>query len=127
MGTVRYTVVNGRVLGEKRDGVKRDYLSDSLGSTMALVDSTQTKTDTFTYWPYGQERTRTGTTVTPFRYGGVLGYYHDSSIKNYVRKRVLKKDHGRWLTSDPVGFKGGDWNLYRYVGNNPTTAFDPSG
>ena len=34
---------------------------------------------------------------------------------------------GRWLSQDPIGFKGGDFNLYRYVGNNPTTRVDPTG
>ncbi|MGL4554316.1 MAG: RHS repeat-associated core domain-containing protein [Gemmataceae bacterium] len=34
---------------------------------------------------------------------------------------------GRWLTEDPIGFEGEDANLYRYVGNRPTNATDPSG
>jgi uncharacterized protein RhaS with RHS repeats len=34
---------------------------------------------------------------------------------------------GRWLSEDPLGFAPGDPNLYRYVGNSPTTLRDPSG
>ena len=34
---------------------------------------------------------------------------------------------GRWLTEDPIGFDAGDANVYRYVGNSPTNAVDPSG
>ena len=34
---------------------------------------------------------------------------------------------GRWLSQDPSGFAAGDANLYRYVGNSPTSATDPSG
>lgn len=34
---------------------------------------------------------------------------------------------GRFITEDPIAFKGEDANLYRYVGNEPTNAFDPSG
>src|SRR5438105_979673 len=67
---VVYTVVNGRVLSENRNGVKRDYVSDSLGSTVALIDNTQTITDRFTYWPYGERRTHTGTNVTALQYVG---------------------------------------------------------
>lgn len=36
--------------------------------------------------------------------------------------------HIRLLASEnPLGFEAGDANLYRYVGNNPTNATDPSG
>ncbi len=31
------------------------------------------------------------------------------------------------LSNDPIGFAAGDANLYRYVGNGPTNATDPSG
>ncbi len=34
---------------------------------------------------------------------------------------------GRWISEDPIGFAAGDANLYRYVGNSPTNATDPSG
>ena len=34
---------------------------------------------------------------------------------------------GRWFTEDPIEFEGGDADLYRYVGNDPTNAIDPSG
>jgi hypothetical protein len=66
----RYTVINGEVIAEKRTGVRRLYVPNPLGSTVALLDNTQAKTDTFEYWPYGEERSRTGTTATPFRFLG---------------------------------------------------------
>ena len=34
---------------------------------------------------------------------------------------------GRFLSRDPIGFAGGDANLYRYANRNPTTLVDPSG
>ncbi len=34
---------------------------------------------------------------------------------------------GRWISKDPIGFEAGDANLYRYVGNGPTSATDPTG
>ena len=36
-------------------------------------------------------------------------------------------DTGRFLSEDPIGFLGGDANLYRYVGNNSLNYVDPSG
>ena len=127
MGTVRYTVVDGEVISEKRGGVRRQYVPDPLGSTIALLDGSQSQTDTFTYWPYGEEKSRTGTTPTPFRFVGTWGYYRDSATRNYVRARYLDATKTRWISKDPIGFDGGDWNLYRYVKNRAVLEIDPSG
>jgi hypothetical protein len=34
---------------------------------------------------------------------------------------------GRWISQDPIAFDGGNPNLYRYVGNDPTDLVDPRG
>lgn len=34
---------------------------------------------------------------------------------------------GRWTTKDPLGFDGGDTNMYAYVGGSPMSAIDPEG
>ncbi|MEY2613227.1 MAG: hypothetical protein RL069_2039 [Planctomycetota bacterium] len=34
---------------------------------------------------------------------------------------------GRWQSKDPKSFDAGDTNLYRFVGNHPSYATDPSG
>ncbi len=124
---VRYTTINGEVIAEKRNGSRRLYVPDPLGSTVALLDNTQTQVDTFTYWPYGEGRTSTGTTPPPFQFVGTQGYYSDGTGRTYVRARHLHTQKGRWLTEDPIGFDGGDWNLYRYVNNYPQSWSDPTG
>ncbi len=103
---------------------KRDYVADSLGSTVALLDNTQTITDTFTYWPYGEVKTRTGTTATPFQFVGTAGYYRDSAGRSYVRARHLRTDLTRWQTQDPIQ-SGGNW--YQYCGSGPVMWIDPTG
>jgi len=42
------------------------------------------------------------------------------------RAREYNPALGRFLQRDPIGFAD-DYNLYRYVKNNPTTYTDPSG
>ena len=34
---------------------------------------------------------------------------------------------GKWLSNDPIGFRAGDANVQRYVGNNPISFVDPNG
>lgn len=123
----RYTVIDGEIIAEKRSGVRRLYVPNSLGSTVALLDNTQTQTDTFDYWPYGEVRARTGTTPTPFKFVGTWGYYGDSSGRGYVRARHLDPTKGRWLGPEPLWPSGGDVNRYAYAGGSPVTATDASG
>ena len=123
---VRYTVIDGEVIAEKRNGVRKQYVPDPLGSTVAMLDNTQTQTDTFSYWPYGEVASRTGSTPTPFQYVGTEGYYKDSSDRTYVRARTLDTTRGRWMTEDPIGFEGGSTNVIAYK-YNPTTEIDASG
>jgi len=45
----------------------------------------------------------------------------------YNRARWYDPASGRFISEDPIGFAAGDANLYRYCGNSPTNATDPSG
>ncbi|MEP6755220.1 MAG: RHS repeat-associated core domain-containing protein, partial [Chthonomonadales bacterium] len=61
-------------------------------------------------------------------YVGGQGYWTDTDLNlQVVRNRELKNDLGRWLSRDPIGFVGGDWNLWGYVGNESTRFVDPTG
>jgi len=45
----------------------------------------------------------------------------------YMRARYYDPVIGRFISEDPIGFEGGDVNLYAYVGNNPMNFVDPEG
>jgi RHS repeat-associated protein len=121
---VRYTVVNGQVIAENRNGVRKTYVPDPSGSTIALLDDKQKITDTFSYSPFGELKSRTGTTPTPFQYIGTKGYYTDPNNRIYVRARTYQPNYARWMTVDPL------WpgeSAYGYARGNPSTLADPSG
>src|SRR5262249_9000722 len=43
------------------------------------------------------------------------------------RHRDYSPTLGRWMQLDPISYRAGDSNLYRYERNIPTTVTDPSG
>ncbi|MHB9049695.1 MAG: RHS repeat-associated core domain-containing protein [Pirellulales bacterium] len=45
----------------------------------------------------------------------------------YYRARWYDAATGKFMSEDPIDFRGGDENLYRYVGNGAVNAADPSG
>ena len=123
--TVRYLTIDGEIVSETRSGVRSDYIPDPLGSTAALINSSHTITDTFLWWPFGEQRSHVGSGVTPFGYGGTLGYY-TSKIANwlYVQARVFRPGTTCWQTVDP------HWPseaAFLYVRARPITVADPSG
>jgi len=121
---VVYTTINGVIVHEVRNGVQRNYRPDTLGNTAALTNATTT-TDTWVYWPYGEVRTRTGTTATPFQFVGTLGYYQNTgSNLAYVRARFYQATRGRWATMDPLW---PDEMAYGYAIGRPAQYSDPSG
>jgi RHS repeat-associated protein len=53
-------------------------------------------------------------------------YDVNSGLYNF-RNRDLSPTLGRWMQEDPIGYKAGDSNLYRYVNDNPINRLDPRG
>src|SRR5580658_2558693 len=120
MPTTRYSVFDGEIVSESRNGVLHDYVSDPLGNTIALLDNTQTQTDEWAYFPYGESVRLKGTTATPMTFVGNKSCRQDSSpTRSYMQLRLVDMVKARWMTEDPIGFVGGDWNLYRYAANSP--------
>jgi RHS repeat-associated protein len=106
------------------------YHFDGLGSTQLLTDENANITDSYCNTAFGSpvDTGAANPTVNPFRFVGQLGYYLDPDTGSYyVRARTLSPVLARWLSEDPIGFAGGDVNLYRYVGNRPTYAMDATG
>ena len=111
----------GSLISHRKSGASTTYHFDALGSTRALTDASEAVLERYNYTAFG---TLLGspTLLTPFLWGGMVGYYWDAALASqYIRARHYQPTIARWLSLDPIGFAGGDANLFRYVGNSPTS------
>ncbi len=107
-----------------RDGQTYYYHADGLGSITSVTDSTQAVVNRYAYDTYGAMK-RSETVWNDF---GFAGREYDSETGlYYLRARYYDPETGKFMSKDPIGFAGGDVNLYRYVGNNPVYWIDPFG
>ena len=101
------------------------YQSDHQGSITHLTDSSGLVANSYQYDSYGRTLTLSETILQPFTYTG--RELDQESGLYYYRARYYDANTGRFLSEDPIGFVGGDANLYRYVFNNPANLTDPDG
>jgi RHS repeat-associated protein len=99
------------------------YLTDALGSPLAIGGADGQLSTQYTYDPYGV-RTQTGTTGGDSI--GFTGREDDGTGLMYYRARYYDPTLGRFISRDPIGIGGGT-NLYQYAAGAPTNYTDPSG
>ena len=51
----------------------------------------------------------------------------DTNTACFNRARYYDPSLERFLGEDPIGFEGGDYNFYAYVGQDPINLIDPTG
>jgi len=108
-----------------RNGQNYYYHSDGLGSIRTLTDDGGNVVQSYNYSVFGKIVEQTGSLENPFTY---TGREYDKETGNYYyRKRYYDAGNGRFLSEDPAGFIGGDYNLYRFVDNDPVDWLDPYG
>ena len=90
-----------------------------------MTDSGGNVVKSYTYKSFGEIYSESGTLVQPFTFTG--REYDPESGLYYYRARYYDPRAGTFLTRDPIGFAGGDVNLYRYVQNNSVNWMDPLG
>jgi RHS repeat-associated protein len=101
-----------------------NYLTDAMGSTVALTDTTGVTQEQYSYGPYGiLSASGGGSTTNSYAY---TGRETDGLGVDYYRARYYNPNTGRFLSEDPFGF-GGGINLYAYTANSPTNWSDPFG
>lgn len=128
-GKVQSNYIHGLGLISRIDsaGQRFTYHFDQLGNTVAVTDDSNSVTESYTYDEFGSVLTSSGTAANPFRYVGKFGVMDEGNGLLHMRARYYDTDSGRFLSRDPLGFDGGDLNLYAYVGGNPLVGIDPKG
>jgi len=115
-------------------GTSSYYLfHDGLGSVVNATDGSGENVESYGYDVFGKAtvRNKGGTIINKSTVGNAYLFtgreYDDNAVLYYFRARWYDPDLGRFLTPDPIGFAGGQTNLYAYVGNNPVGRVDPEG
>lgn len=115
------------------------YHADGLGSVAAITDKKDTVVESFEYNSFGNTKRHGGEVKQPYAYTG--REWDKETGLYYYRARYYDPMEGRFISRDPIGFKGGDVNLYGYVDsvgkpqtnlyaytdNNPIRYTDPYG
>jgi len=101
------------------------YLTDNLGSTVALADASGVVQTSYGYDAYGVTSLVAGT-ANSSRYQ-YTGRENDGATGLYFyRARYYNPAWGRFISEDPIGLGSGKSD-YRYVGNRPLDRRDPLG
>jgi RHS repeat-associated protein len=77
------------------------------------------------YDEFGRVALDTNPGFQPFGFAGGLYDYQTGLV--HFGARDYDPGIGRWLTKDPIGFAGRDYNLYRYAYGDPINLIDVDG
>jgi len=119
---------NAQLIGMNVVGQQHYVVTDAQGSVLALTDASGNVTDTWAYDAFGNQVSRTGTSVNPFRYTGE--YFDDAIGLQYNRARWYDASVGRFVSIDIIDgslVNPVTLNKYVYAGSDPANNVDPDG
>ena len=109
-----------------KGGVTYRIISDHLGSPRLVINTASSEVvQRIDYDAWGNIISDTNPGFQPFGFAG--GLYDSQTKLTRFGARDYDAQTGRWTAKDPIGFNGGDSNIYAYAYNNPINYFDPSG
>jgi RHS repeat-associated protein len=109
-----------------KDGAENFFPhQDGLNSVVAVTDADGERVASYNYEAFGTIKDATGVLDNNITYTG--RWIEPETGDYFYRARYYDSGIGRFLKRDPIGFESGDYNFYRYVGNNPNSWIDPYG
>jgi RHS repeat-associated protein len=102
----------------------RSFLTDALGSSLALTDANGDIQTQYAYASFGNTVVSGSPSANSFQY---TGRENDGTGLYYYRARYYAPGYNRFISEDPLRFVAGDANFYAYTRNSPTNFNDPSG
>ena len=107
-------------------GKEYRIISDQVGTPKMVVDTTTGAIlEEIFLDEFGNPEKVLKPAVIPFGFAGGI-YDRDTGLVRFGA-RDFDPQIGRWIAKDPIGFGGGDNNLFGYVANDPVNLIDPSG
>lgn len=100
------------------------YHNDHLGTPQVMTDQSQMIAWSGDYEAFGEVEVGASTVDSSLRFPGQ--YFDQETNLYYNYFRDYDPSIGRYITSDPIGLRGGI-NTYTYVENNPLNWIDPFG
>jgi RHS repeat-associated protein len=121
--------------GQTGDGLEeRIYaMQDANWNITGIMNPSGQVLERYVYDPYGTPTRLTASWTTPgsdtnnWVYLHQGGRYEAASGLYQFRNRELSAGLGRWMQVDPIGFRAGDSNFFRYVKGNSIGYSDPLG
>jgi len=111
-----------------RGGATYRIVSDQLGSPLMAINAANSRDVPFaaTYAAFGERTLAAGIgDWTPFGFAG--GHFDSDTKLTRFGARDFDPILGRWVSKDPILFKGNQGNIYMYTGNDPVNQSDPQG
>jgi RHS repeat-associated protein len=109
-----------------KQGTIYRIITDHLGSVRLIVNAlTGEEIQRIRYDGFGNILFNSNEGFQPFGFAG--GLYDNDTKLIHFGARDYDPEIGRWLTKDPIGFNGGEVNLYCYAFCDPINRYDQTG
>ncbi len=124
---VSFEYADGRMPVAMTQNGQKYYLHyDQVGSLRVVSDANGNVVKEITYDTYGNIISDSNPSFKVL-FGFAGGLYDPDTKLTHFGYREYDPYTGKWTAKDPIGFAGGDSNLYGYVLGDPVNLVDPTG